>query len=62
MLLIPARCAARPLSVKSSLGGCDLNTPEGQAMFKDQNLRFRCQEFTGKAAELAARILVGSTG
>jgi len=44
------------------LGGCDLNTPEGQAMFKDQNLRFRCQEFTGKAAELAARILVGSTG
>lgn len=44
------------------LGGCDLNTSEGQAMFKDQNLRHRCQEFTGKAAELAARILVGSNG
>lgn len=44
------------------LGGCDLNTPEGQAMFKDRNFRYRCQEFTGRAAELAARILVESNG
>src|ERR1035437_780271 len=37
----------------SLLGGCDLNTPEGQAMFKEQKLGQRCLQFTGKAAELA---------
>jgi C_GCAxxG_C_C family probable redox protein len=40
------------------LGGCDLDTPEGQAMFKDQKLGKRCLQFTGKAAEIAARVLV----
>jgi C_GCAxxG_C_C family probable redox protein len=39
------------------LGGCDLNTPEGQAMFKEQKLSQRCVQFTGKAAEIAARII-----
>jgi C_GCAxxG_C_C family probable redox protein len=44
------------------LGGCDLNTPEGQAMFKDQKLGRRCLQFTGKAAELAARAIVENNG
>jgi C_GCAxxG_C_C family probable redox protein len=38
--------------------GCDLNTLEGQAMFKDQKLGQRCAKYTGKAAEIAARIVV----
>lgn len=38
--------------------GCDLNTPEGQAMFKDQKLGQRCTQYTGKAAEIAARLVV----
>ncbi len=37
------------------LDGCDLATPEGQVMFKEQGLRARCREFTGAAAELAQR-------
>jgi len=44
------------------LGGCDLNTPEGQAMFKDQELGQRCIQFTGRAAEIAARVIVESKG
>lgn len=40
------------------LDGCDLNTPDGQAMFKDQQLGQRCVQFTGKAAEIAARVIV----
>jgi len=44
------------------LGGCDLSTPEGQAMFKDQKLGQRCLQFTGKAAELAARAIVENNG
>jgi C_GCAxxG_C_C family probable redox protein len=46
----------------SLLGGCDLNTPEGQAMFKEQKLGQRCLQFTGKAAELAARVIVENHG
>jgi len=42
---------------KTLLGGCDLNTPEGRKMFKEQNLEARCLLFTGKAAEIAARII-----
>jgi C_GCAxxG_C_C family probable redox protein len=42
------------------LDGCDSNTPEGQAMFKEQKLGTRCQRFTSKAAEMAARIVVNS--
>lgn len=43
---------------KELLDGCDLSTPEGQAVFKDRNLGKRCLQFTGKAAELAASIIV----
>ena len=39
------------------LGGCDLNTPEGQAHFAGQNLMQQCLKMTGKAAEIAARII-----
>ena len=44
------------------LGGCDLGTPEGQAMFNEQKLRRRCLRFTGGAAEIAARVIVESKG
>jgi C_GCAxxG_C_C family probable redox protein len=44
------------------LGGCDLNTPAGQAMFKEQKLGRRCLHFTGKAAELAARVIFENHG
>lgn len=37
--------------------GCDLNTPEGQATFREARLGERCASYTGKAAELAARII-----
>jgi C_GCAxxG_C_C family probable redox protein len=42
------------------LDGCDLSTPEGQRMFKEQKLGARCLLFTGKAAEIAARVIVES--
>jgi C_GCAxxG_C_C family probable redox protein len=44
------------------LGGCDLSTPEGQAMFKEKRLGQRCLQFTGKAAEIAARVIVENRG
>lgn len=37
--------------------GCDLNTPEGQASFREHRLGERCARYTGKAAEIAARIV-----
>jgi C_GCAxxG_C_C family probable redox protein len=37
--------------------GCDLGTPEGQAMFREDGLAELCVAYTGKAAEIAARIL-----
>ncbi len=37
--------------------GCDLGTPEGQAVFREKGLRDRCAEYTGKAAEIAARVI-----
>ena len=37
--------------------GCDLGTPEGQAVFREKGLRDRCAEFTGKAAEIAACVI-----
>lgn len=37
--------------------GCDLNTPEGQATFRENRLSERCVKYTGKAAEIAARII-----
>jgi C_GCAxxG_C_C family probable redox protein len=42
------------------LGDCDLNTPEGQAMFEEKKLIEHCLQITGKAAEMAARIIVES--
>lgn len=44
------------------LGGCDLDTPQGQAQFREQRLGRRCHRFTGAAAEMAARIVVASDG
>jgi C_GCAxxG_C_C family probable redox protein len=44
------------------LTGCDLGTPEGQATFREQNLRDRCAGFTGRAAEMAARIIAEAGG
>lgn len=44
------------------LGGCDMGTPEGQATFVENNLFERCQQITGKAAEIAARIIAESKG
>ena len=37
--------------------GCDLGTPEGQEMFREEGLSAQCTKFTGKAAEIAARII-----
>jgi C_GCAxxG_C_C family probable redox protein len=37
--------------------GCDLNTPEGQATFRESRLGEHCAKYTGKAAEIAARIV-----
>lgn len=37
--------------------GCDLGTPEGQATFKNEGLRSRCNNYTARAAELAEEIL-----
>jgi C_GCAxxG_C_C family probable redox protein len=40
-----------------ALLGCDLGTPEGQVIFRERKLGQRCLEFTGKAAEIAARVI-----
>ena len=37
--------------------GCDLNTPEGQEMFEEEGLSAQCAKFTGRAAEIAARLI-----
>lgn len=47
---------------KALLGGCDLGTPEGQAIFKEQKLGQRCLQITGKAAEIAASVIVQNNG
>ncbi len=47
---------------RALLGGCDLNTQEGQAMLAEQKLGRRCVEFIGKAAEIAARVIVECRG
>jgi C_GCAxxG_C_C family probable redox protein len=44
------------------LDGCDLATPEGQAMFREQGFRELCLRFTGQAAEIAARIIAEQKG
>lgn len=40
--------------------GCDLGTPEGQAMFREDGLAELCVNYTGRAAEMAATILADS--
>lgn len=42
--------------------GCDLATPEGQATFKEYKLHERCKLYTGRAAEIAARLLSRTHG
>ena len=37
--------------------GCDLGTPEGQAIFKKEQLREGCIKIAGRAAEMAGEIL-----
>lgn len=37
--------------------GCDLGTEEGLATFKEKQLRERCSQFTGKATEIAVRLI-----
>ena len=37
----------------SRLLGCDLGSPQGQAIFREHQLHRRCREFTARAAELA---------
>lgn len=37
------------------LDGCDLNTPEGQTLFKERGFTERCRAFTAFAAQAAAR-------
>lgn len=44
------------------LGGCDLKTAEGQAMFEEKKLIEQCVQITGKATEMAARIIADSSG
>jgi C_GCAxxG_C_C family probable redox protein len=45
-----------------ALLGCDLGTPEGQATFREKKLSERCANYTGRAAEIAADLLVDSRG
>ena len=42
--------------------GCNLGTRDGQAKFRDEHLAQRCIEYTGRAAEIAATILIGEEG
>jgi 2-aminobenzoate-CoA ligase len=41
----------------NDLLGCDLGTPEGQAMFRDNKLHERCARYTARAAEIAASLI-----
>ena len=41
----------------NALLGCDLNTAEGQTAFNKDRLWERCEKYTSKAAEIAARIV-----
>jgi C_GCAxxG_C_C family probable redox protein len=42
--------------------GCDIGTPEGQAMFYEQELYSRCERYTSRAAEIAATLLAKNDG
>ena len=39
------------------LQGCNLGTDEGQQIFRDKQLLLKCSEHTGKAAEVARKII-----
>jgi C_GCAxxG_C_C family probable redox protein len=43
-----------------ALLGCDLGSPEGQAMFRDDGLAELCLNYTGRAAEIAATLIAES--
>jgi C_GCAxxG_C_C family probable redox protein len=45
-----------------ALLGCHLDTPDGQATYCENRLSERCANYTGKAAEIAARILAENRG
>ena len=45
----------------NDLLGCDLGTEEGQRAFREGGLRERCVRYTGRAAEIAARIIAETT-
>ena len=45
-----------------ALLGCDLGTPEGQAMFHEKRLHERCARYTSRAAELAASLISSTQG
>ncbi len=40
--------------------GCDLGSAKGQEEFNENNLHLKCQEYTGKVAELAHEIINGA--
>ena len=40
--------------------GCDLGSPEGQAMFRNDGLAELCLNYTGRAAEMAATLIAES--
>jgi C_GCAxxG_C_C family probable redox protein len=44
------------------LDGCDLNTPAGQAEFKEKKFGYRCLQFTGGAAEMAESVISARDG
>jgi hypothetical protein len=42
--------------------GCDIGTAEGQAKFEKEQLYFRCERHTVRAAEIAASLLARNAG
>ena len=56
--LFLSECEARFGSTNcEKLIGCRLDSPEGQQLFKDHNLREKCAGFTSEAARLASQLL-----
>jgi len=42
----------------SDLLGCDLGTPEGQEIFKNNDLSKKCEQYTSRASEIAAQVIL----
>jgi len=42
----------------SDLLGCDLGTPEGQEIFKNNDLSEKCEKYTSRASEIAAQVIL----